>query len=117
MNIINSNKQENYEDKYDNIIIIFINICDIRFNNHKECVDTINELNNNNYSIIIFTYDLEIEEEKINGIFSFVYGLNDGHFFQVKYYQQILQVFANFSVKDSQEKFIDYNYEITDFML
>ena len=118
MNIINSNKQENYEDKYDNIIIIFINTCDIRFNNRKECVDTINELNNNNnYSIIIFTYDLEIEEEKINGIFSFVYGLNDGHFFQVKYYQQILQVFANFSVKDSQEKFIDYNYEITDFML
>ena len=80
------NKQENYEDKYDNIIIIFINTCDIRFNNHKECVDTINELNNNNYSIIIFTYDLEIEEEKINGILSFVYGLNDGHFFQVKYY-------------------------------
>ena len=117
MNIIKSHKQENFEDKCDNIIIIFINTCDIRFNNHKECVDTINELNNNNYSIIIFTYDTEIEEEKIEGIFSFIYGLNDGHFFQIKNYQQISQVFANFSVKDSQQKFIDYNYEITDFNL
>ena len=117
MSIINSNKHENYEDKCDNIIIIFINTSDIRFNNQKECVDTINEINNNNYSIIIFTYDDKIEEEKIEGIYSFVTGLNDGHFFQIKNYQQIKQVLMNFSIKDSQEKFINYNYEITDFML
>ena len=117
MSIINSNKHENYEDKCDNIIIIFINTSDIRFNSQKECVDTINEINNNNHSIIIFTYDNKIEEEKIEGIYSFVYGLNDGHFFQIKNYQQIKQVFMNFSIKDSQEKFINYNYEITDFML
>ena len=117
MSIINSNKHENYEDKCDNIIIIFINTSDIRFNNQKECVDTINEINNNNYSIVIFTYDDKIEEEKIEGIYSFITGLNDGHFFQIKNYQQIKQVFMNFSIKDSQEKFINYNYEITDFML
>ena len=117
MNIIKSHKQSNYEDQNDNIIIIFINTSDIRFNGEKECVDTINELNNNNYSVIIFTYDTEINEQKIEGIYSFVYGLNDGHFFQIKNYQQIKQVFMNFCVKDSQEKFSNYNYEITDCML
>ena len=117
LSIIKSNKQANYEDRGDNIIILFINTSDIRFNSHKECVDTINELNNNNYSVIIFTYDNEIEEEKIEGIYSFVYGLNDGHFFKLKNYQQIKQVFMNFSIKNSQEKFNSYNYEITDYML
>ena len=117
LSIIKSHKQSNYEDRGDNIIIIFINTSDIRFNGEKECVDTINELNNNNYSVILFTYDVEIEEEKIEGIYSFVYGLNDGHFFKIKNYQQIKQVFMNFSVKNSQEKFNSYNYEITDYML
>ena len=117
MDIIKSNKQENFEDKCDNIIIIFINTADIRFNSEKECVETINELNHNNYSIIIFTYDIEIEKEKIKGIYSFLYGLNDAHFFQVKNYQQIKQIFMNFSLKIFQEKFINYNYEITEFML
>ena len=116
-NIIKSYKQTNYDDKVDNIIIIFINTSDIRFNGQKECVDTINELNNNNYSVIIFTYDIEIEEEKIEGIYSFVYGLNDGHFIQVKNYQQIKQVLMNFCIKDSQEKFHNYNYEINDYIL
>ena len=53
----------------------------------------------------------------MEGIYSLIHGLNDGHFFQIKNYQQIKQVFLNFCVKDSQEKFNDYNYEITDFML
>ena len=117
LSIIKSDKQVNSEEKGDNIIIIFINTCDIRFNGQKECVDTINELNINNYSVIIFTYDTEIEKEKIEGIYSFVYGLNDGHFFQVQNYQQIKQVFMNFCVKDSQESFNNYNYKITDIML
>ena len=117
LNIIKSNKRINYESKNDDIIILFINTEDIRFNGQKECVDTINELNNNNYSVIIFTYDNEIEEKKMEGIYSLIHGLNDGHFFQIKNYQQIKQVFMNFCVKDSQEKFNDYNYEITDFML
>jgi hypothetical protein len=117
LSIIKSHKQLNYEDRGDNIIIIFINTSDIRFNGQKECVDTINELNNNNYSVILFTYDNEIEPEKIEGIYSFVYGLNDGHFFKAKNYQQIKQVFMNFCVKDSQEKFNNYNYDITDYML
>ena len=98
-------------------VIMFINTSDIRFNGQKECVDTINELNNNNYSVIIITYDNKIEKEKIEGIYSFVNGLNDAHFFQVQNYQQIKQVLMNFSVKISQEKFNNYNYEITDYML
>ena len=117
LNIIKSHKRINYEDKNDNIIIIFINTNDIRFNGQKECVDTINELNSNNYSLLIFTYDNEIEEEKIEGIDSLVNGLNEGHFFIVRNYQQIKQVFMNLCVKDSHEKFNYYNYETTDFML
>ena len=117
MSIIKSHKKINYENKSDNIIILFINTSDIRFNGKKECVDTINELNNNNYTVIIFTNDFGITEEKIEGIFSFVNGLNDGHFFRIKNYQQIKQVLMNFSVKISQEKFNNYNYEITDYML
>ena len=114
--IIKSQKQ-NYDEKNDNIIIIFINSEDIRFNGKKECVDTINELNNNNYTLIIFTYDTMISSEKIMSIHSFLCGLNDGHFFQIKNYQQIKQVLMNFSIKDSQEKFVNYDYEITDNML
>ena len=117
LNIIKSNKQTNYVDYVDNIILIFINTSDIRFNGHKECVDTINELNNNNYSVIIFTYDVEIDEEKIEGIYSFVSGLNDGHFIQVNNYQQIKQVLMNFCLKDSQEKFHNYYYQINDYIL
>ena len=117
MNIIKSHKQENYEDLVDNIIILFINTSDIRFNGQKECVDTINELNNNNYTVIIFTYDFEIDADKIEGIYSFIFGLNDGHFLQIKNYQIIKQVFTNLCIKDSQEKFYNYNYEITDCMI
>ena len=115
--IIKSHKQQNIEDKNDHIIIIFINTEDIRFNGKKECVDTINELNSNNYTLIIFTYDVNISKEKIESIHSFLCGLNDGHFFQIKNYQQIKQVLMNFSLKISQEKFNNYNYEITDNML
>ena len=50
LSIIKSQKQINFEDKNDHIIIIFINTEDIRFNSKKECVDTINELNTNNYT-------------------------------------------------------------------
>ena len=117
LSIIKSYKRINHKNKNDNIIIIFINTSDIRFNSQKECVDTINELNNNNYTIIIITYENVIDEEKIEGIYSFINGLNDGHFFQVKNYQQIKQIFMNFCEKDSQEKIKDYNFEITDFKL
>ena len=117
LSIIKSQKQQNFDDKNDHIIIIFINTEDIRFNGKKECVDTINELNNNNYTLIIFTYDIDISNEKIESIHSFILGLNDGHFFQIQNYQQIKQVFMNFSMKDSQEKFVNYDYELTDYML
>ena len=72
MSIVKSHKKINYENRGDNIILLFINTSDIRFNGQKECVDTINELNNNNYTVIIFTCDNEISEEKIEGIYSFI---------------------------------------------
>ena len=115
--IINSQKEQNFDNKNDNIIILFINTEDMRFNGKKECVDTINELNNNNYSLIVFTYDILISNKKVMNIRSFISGLNDGHFFQIKNYQQIKQVLMNFSNKESQEKFVNYDYEITDYML
>ena len=117
LSIIKSHKQQNMEDRNDHIIIIFINTEDIRFNSKKECVDTINELNNNNYTLIIFTYDTIISKEKIESIHSFICGLNDGHFFQIRNYQQIKQILMNFSIKESQEKFFNYDYEITDYMI
>ena len=58
LSIINLHKQANYEDSRDHIIIIFINTSDIRFNGIKECVETINELNNNDYTVIVITYDI-----------------------------------------------------------
>ena len=42
-------------------------------------------------------------------IHSFMCGLNDGHFFQIKNYQQIKQVLMNFSNKELQEKFVNYD--------
>ena len=109
--------KNNFDNKYDNIIILFINTEDIRFNDEKECIDTVKNLNNNNYTLIIFTYDTSISDEKIMNIHSFMCGLNDGHFFHIKNYQQIKQVLMNFSNKESQEKFVNYDYEITDYML
>ena len=44
-------------------------------------------------------------------------GLNDGHFFKIKNYQQIKQVLKNFSNKELKEKFVNYDYEISDYML
>ena len=117
LSILRSQRQSNFEERIDHIIIIFINTEDIRFNSKKECVDTINELNNNYYTLIIFTYDTNISKDKISSIHSFLCGLNDGHFLQIKNYQQIKQVFMNFSIKESQEKFANYYYEITDYML
>ena len=117
LSVIKSQKLQNTEDKNDHIIIIFINTEDIRFNGKKECVDTINELNNNNYTLIIFTYDTNISTKKVERIHSFLCGLSDGHFFQVKNYQQIKQVLTNISTKEYQEKFYNYDYEITDYML
>ena len=110
------NSQQTFDNKNDNIIILFINW---RYKSYdkKECVDTINDLNNNNYTLIIFTYDSLISNEKIMRIHSFMCGLNDGHFFQIKNYQQIKQVLMNFSNKELQEKFVNYDFEISDYML
>jgi len=77
----------------DNIIIMIINSDDIRFSSIKECLKIVDELNKKNVSLFILTYDDEIKKQKINNIHSFLNGLFEGYFFQIKSYQQLKQIF------------------------
>ena len=102
-------KQQN--EKADYIIIMFINAEDIRFNSIKECVEIVNTLNENNYTVFLLSNDKEIEKEKILSINSFIYGLYDGHFIQVNNYQRIKQIFISFATNNKNDKFVNYDYE------
>ena len=63
------------DEEVDNIIIMFINTDDIRFNSIKECLNIVEELNKKNISVFLLSYDVEIKKEKINNIQSFLNGL------------------------------------------
>jgi len=97
--------------KCDYIIIMFINAEDIRFTSIKECVDIVNALNDNNYTVILLSNDKEISKEKIISINSFIYGLYDGHFIQVNNYQKIQQILIYFSTNNKKDKFSNYDFE------
>jgi hypothetical protein len=97
--------------KCDYIVIMFINAEDIRFTSIKECVDIVNALNDNNYTVILLSNDKEISKEKILSINSFIYGLYDGHFIQVNNYQKIQQILIYFSTNNKSDKFINYDFE------
>jgi hypothetical protein len=101
----------------DNIIIMFINSDDIRFSSISECLKIVNELNKKNVSVFILTYDVEIKKQKINNIHSFLNGLLEGYFFQIKSYQQLKQIFINLSTVNSQSNFFGFDYEGLDYML
>ena len=101
----------------DNIIIMFINSDDIRFSSISECLKIVNELNKKNVSVFILTYDVEIKKQKINNIHSFLNGLLEGYFFQIKSYQQLKQIFINLSTVNNQSNFFGYDYEGLDYML
>ena len=97
-------------DNDDNIILLFINTEDIRFNDIEDCKKIVYQLNKNNFSLYIISYEEYIEPDKIKNIKSFMSGLFDAHFFQIKNYQQIKQIFMNISTKIIQEDIFDYNY-------
>ena len=104
--IINSfpKKDDNYF--VDNIIIIFINSNDIRFNNIDHCLNIIDEINKNNVSLILLTFDKNIEKSKIDNISSFLEGLAEGYFFQINDYYQIKQIFIILSISKYQANFL-----------
>ena len=101
----------------DNIIIMFINSDDIRFTSMKECIDIVEELNKKNTSVFLLSYDEEIKKEKINNIHSFLNGLFEGYFFQIKNYQQIKQIFINISTIKYQSNFFGYDFDSLDHTL
>ena len=103
--------------KCDYIVIMFINAEDIRFTSIKECVDIVNALNDNNYTVILLSNDKEISKEKILSINSFIYGLYDGHFIQVNNYQKIQQILIYFSTNNKSDKFINYDFEFLENIL
>ena len=112
--ISNLNRFSNNDD---NVILMFINSEDIRFNEKEDCQRIVYELNKNNFSLYMISYEDYIQPDKIKNIKSFMIGLFDAHFFQIKNFQQIKQIFMNFATKKSEEDIIDYNYENIDFFL
>ena len=101
----------------DNIIIMIINSEDIRFSSIRECLKIVEELNKKNATLYLLSYDDGIKKEKINNIHSFLNGLFEGHFFQIKSYQQLKQIFINISTIKYQSNFFGYDYESLDYLL
>jgi hypothetical protein len=101
----------------DNIIIMIINSDDIRFSSIRECLKIVEELNKKNATLYLLSYDDGIKKEKINNIHSFLNGLFEGHFFQIKSYQQLKQIFINISTIKYQSNFFGYDYESLDYLL
>ena len=105
------------ENVTDNIILMFINSDDIRFTSMNECINIVEELNKKNTSVFLLSYDEEIKKEKINNIHSFLNGLFEGYFFQIKNYQQIKQIFINISTIKYQSNFFGYDFDSLDHTL
>ena len=101
----------------DNIIIMFINSDDIRFTSVHECLNIVQELNKKNISVFLLSYDNEIKKDKINNIQSFLEGLFEGYFFQIKSFQQLKQIFINLSVIDYQSNFFGYDFNSLENMI
>ena len=104
----------NEENLTDNIIIMFINSDDIRFQSISDCIKIVEDLKKKNTSVFLISYDDIIEPEKINNINSFLKGFFEGHFFQIKNYQQLKQIFINISNMRYQSNFFGYDFDIFD---
>ena len=105
---------QNEENLTDNIILMFINSDDIRFQTMGDCIRIVEELKKKNSSVFLLSYDDEIEPEKINNIHSFLNGFFEGYFFQIKNYQQLKQIFINISNIKYQSNFFGYDFDIFD---
>ena len=106
--------EDSITDATDNIVIMFINSEDIRFTSMEECLKTVKELNKKNVSLFLLSYDTEISMDKINNIQSLLSGLIEGHFYQIKNYQQIKQIFINISTIQYQSNFFGYDFHTID---
>ena len=98
----------------DNIIMLFINSEDIRFSSKADCINVVEELNKSNTSVYFFCFDKIIDNQKINNIQSFLNGLIEGYFFEIKNYQQIKELFYNISNNKKQSNFFKFNYQSFD---
>ena len=107
------NNYQKTEEK-DNIIMFFIDAKDIRFSSVADCLNIVEALNDNYTSVFFFCFNEIIEESKINNIQSFLNGLIEGYFFQIKNYQQLKQIFAYLSTNNNQTNFFNYYYECFD---
>ena len=107
----------NEESITDNIIIMFINSEDIRFQTIGDCIKIVDDLKKKNTSVFLLSYDDEIEPDKINNIHSFLNGFFEGYFFQIKNYQQLKQIFINISNIKYQSNFFGYDFDIFDHTL
>ena len=107
----------NEENLTDNIILMFINADDIRFQSIGDCIKIVEDLKKKNTSVFLLSYDDEIEPDKINNIHSFLNGFFEGYFFQIKNYQQLKQIFINISNIKYQSNFFGYDFDIFDHTL
>jgi len=95
----------------DNIIMLFMNSEDIRFSCIADCINIVEELNKSNTSVYFFSFDKIVDKKKINNIQSFLNGLIDGYFFEIKNYKQIEEIFVNISNNKKQSNFFKFDYE------
>ena len=107
------NNYQEFEQR-DNIIFLFIDSKDIKFSSVIDCVNTVDELNQNNTSLFIFSFDEKIGEKKIEDIQSFLAGLIEGYFFQFQNYRQLREIFVNLSTNKYQTNYFRYSYESFD---
>ena len=107
----------NEENLTDNIILMFINSDDIRFQTIGDCIKIVEDLKKKNTSVFLLSYDDEIEPDKINNIHSFLNGFFEGYFFQLRNYQQLKQIFINISNIKYQSNFFGYDFDIFDHTL
>ena len=90
--------------------MLFIDDRDIRFSSVTDCLNIVEALNENNTSVFFFCFNEIIEEKKINNIQSFLNGLIEGYFFQIKNFRQLKEIFSNLSTNNYQSNFFNYNY-------
>ena len=94
--------------------MFFIDEKDIRFSSVADCLNIVNALNENNTSIFFFSFNKIIDEKKVNNIQSFLNGLIEGYFFQIKNFQQLKEIFVNLSTLKYQISFFKYDYDCFD---
>ena len=116
-NILDSiikNYQVNTQNLTDNIILMIMNSEDIRFKTMNDCISIVDNIKEKNISLFLISFDEIIEPDKINNIHSFLNGLFEGHFFNIKNYQQLKQIFISISNNKIQSNFFGYDFEIFD---